>query len=97
VSVTDTRCPRCEGDYQSTRDESVRASGHRSYGWKTLARETLQRDETCTRCWHRASKYAVHLDGIAPRNEGGLDPERVVAMCQDCRNAHGRELWRRGR
>jgi hypothetical protein len=35
---------------RSTRDEPVRASGRRSYGWKTLARDTLQRDETCTRC-----------------------------------------------
>jgi hypothetical protein len=95
VPVTTTRCPLCELKYQSTRDEPVRASGRRSYGWKTLARETLQRDETCTCCKHARSKYAVHLDGKTPKEEGGLDSERVVGMCWVCKHAHRRMLARR--
>jgi hypothetical protein len=88
-------CPLCELVYQSTRDEPVRASGRRSYGWRTLARETLARDETCTRCRHAASRYAVHLDGLAPNDDGGLDPGRVVGMCSVCKHSYRRVLAQR--
>jgi hypothetical protein len=75
-------CPLCE-------------SGRRSYGWRTLARETLARDETCTRCRHAASRYAVHLDGLAPNDDGGLDPGRVVGMCSVCKHSYRRVLAQR--
>jgi hypothetical protein len=89
-------CPLCRLDYESTRDEPVRASGRRSPGWRNLARTTLERDETCTRCRHAPSKYAVHLDGLAPNDDGGLDPERVVGMCSVCKASYRRVLARRG-
>jgi hypothetical protein len=95
IPVDTTRCPLCEREYQSTRDEPVKASGRRTYGWKKLAKETLERDETCTRCKVARSKYAVHLDGKTPKEEGGLDPERVKGMCSVCKAAHGRMLARR--
>ena len=88
-------CPLCAWEYESKRDELVRARGHRKPEWRRLARETLERDETCTRCKHAPSEYAVHLDGLSPKDEGGLDPERVVGMCSHCKYAYRRVLARR--
>lgn len=95
IPVGDRYCPLCRLEYESTRDEPVRASGRRTRGWRKLAKETLERDETCTRCKVVPSKYAVHLDGKTPKEEGGLDPERVKGMCSVCKAAHGRMLARR--
>jgi hypothetical protein len=95
IPLDTTRCPLCEWEYQSKRDEPIRARGKRGRGWRKLARETLERDETCTRCKVAPSKYAVHVDGLTPKDEGGLDPERVKGMCSVCKHAHRRMLARR--
>lgn len=95
IPVDTTRCPLCELEYQRTRDEPVKASGRRTYGWRTLAKKTLERDETCTRCKVARSRYAVHLDGKTPKEEGGLYESKIVGMCGACTAAHGRMLWRK--
>jgi hypothetical protein len=92
VPTSQERCAECAEGHWRTRKHGVRASGKRSPQWQKVARKTLERDATCTRCRHHASKYAVHLDGVKANEEGGLDPDRVVGMCGACEAAYRRLL-----
>jgi hypothetical protein len=95
IELGQSRCDACAQGAWREREHGVRASGKRTREWRKLARQVLERDEVCHRCKHASSRYAVHLDGKAANEEGGLDVERIAGMCGTCEAAYRRLLTRR--
>jgi hypothetical protein len=95
IQASESRCPQCAEGAWREREHGVRASGKRTSTWRRVAKEVLERDRRCTRCNYRPARYAVHVDGVAANEEGGLDVERIEGMCQACAASYRRVLARR--